>query len=284
MGEVYLAVDTGLNRLDAIKLPLEEHSGNAKVARRFERESKAMAKLRHENVCRIHHLAKYLERPFMAMEYIDGGPLSRYVGRLNLGTIAVLFAKIASAIDYAHGQGVVHRDLKPDNIMLDRWHQPIITDFGLARVVDCAPITEPWQILGTPHYMSPEQVKGDSAAIGPATDIFALGATLFELLTGKRPYEGESWISVCCKIVEGPAPKPSSIRTSISAEMDRICLKAMAKRPQERYPTAAAMAGELNQIIESSGVRLESASKAIPDSLSPSAVAATLVPIGIASP
>jgi len=283
MGEVYLGRHAGLNRFDAIKLPLEGLCGNAKVMLRFEREAMAMAKLRHNNICRIHHVGRHGPRPFMAMEYVDGKPLSRFVGRLTLKTIGDLLTKIASAIDYAHGRGVIHRDLKPDNIMLAERQEPVLMDFGLARVIDCDPITEPRQILGTPHYMSPEQVRGESESIGPTTDTYALGATLYELLTGQRPYDGGSWISVCCKIVDAPPPKPSSVREYVSPELDQICLKAMAKCPRDRYQTASALAEDFCRCANATGHDFDAWVNTIsnPDRL---AVATTLVHPAIGSP
>ena len=193
MGAVYLAEDTELKRLVAIKTPHFEDGPTGEQLERFYREARAAATLRHANICPVYDVGQIDGRHYISMAYIEGTPLSAFVRAdrpQTDGQVLILIRKLALALADAHQHGVVHRDLKPANIMVDNKSEPVITDFGLARQVrpdDEIRLTQSGVLLGTPAYMSPEQVEGEPEQIGPATDQYSLGVILYELLTGTLP-------------------------------------------------------------------------------------------------
>ena len=195
MGVVYLAHDPQLDRLVAVKVPLfRENSGDPSV--RFLREARAAAALSHPNLCPVHDVGEHNGVPYLTMAFIDGQPLSRLIepGRpLPPEQAAEIARSIALGLQEAHDHGVIHRDLKPANVMINRKGQPVVMDFGLARRPLAAGeerLTHSGTVMGTPAYMSPEQVDGDRQAVGPCSDIYALGVILYEMLTGRLPFDG----------------------------------------------------------------------------------------------
>src|SRR5437660_2291831 len=195
MGVIYLARQRYPNRTVAVKRVLDYHADSRETLRRFRREADAAASLDHPNVLPIYEVSKSKDGlPFFSMKFATGGSLQHAASSLrNEPRKSVeLMAKVARAVEYAHGQGILHRDLKPANILLDERGEPLVSDFGLAKLVDTElELTQPGVLLGTPLYMSPEQVTGLSARIGPGTDVWALGVIFYELLTGRRPFVGE---------------------------------------------------------------------------------------------
>jgi tetratricopeptide (TPR) repeat protein len=247
MGTVYLAHDTRLNRLVALKVP--NLGGDPDAARRFVREARAAAALQNPNICPVYDSGAIDGRPFLTMAYLDGGSLADRLP-LPVGEAVKLVRTLADALDEAHRAGVMHRDLKPANVLFNGKGQPVITDFGLARQLAAAgpeSLSGPG-IVGTPAYMAPEQVNGDAGAIGPATDVYALGVVLYEALTGRRPFEGPLGTLLARITTDEPEP-PSRLRPDVDARLSAVCLRALAKKPTDRFPAMAAFAAALNECV-----------------------------------
>jgi WD40 repeat protein len=250
MGVVYKARQTALNRLVAIKM-IPGPGAEAHHLVRFLVEAEAVASIRHPHVVQVYDFGEYDGRPFMALEYLPGGTLSGRLdrGRLAPADAAALVAKLAGAVQAAHDAGIVHRDLKPGNVLFDDTGEPKITDFGIAKRGQ-SDLTRTQAVLGTPAYMAPEQAKGETKFVGPAADIYALGVILYECLTGTRPFDGdESWSVLHSVIDTDPDPLRKRVPT-LPRDLDLICLKCLAKRPAERYPSAAALADDLRQFLD----------------------------------
>jgi formylglycine-generating enzyme required for sulfatase activity/tRNA A-37 threonylcarbamoyl transferase component Bud32 len=257
MGTVYLAEDTELRRRVALKRPRIAGTDEASLLERFYREAHAAATLDHPNICSVYDIGQHEGIPYITMAYVEGKPLSRVIREsrgLNPRAIAVLVRKIAVALAEAHAKGVIHRDLKPGNIMLNHRSDPIVMDFGLARQVEDVKerLTVDGTLIGTPGYMSPEQVEGDLQAVGSASDIYSLGVVLFEMLTGKLPFQG-SVAAVIGKILRDHPPMPSSLRAGVPTQLEEICLKMMAKSPADRHATMTDVAEVLGAFIKASG-------------------------------
>jgi predicted Ser/Thr protein kinase len=245
MGAVYLAYDTQLDRHVALKVPtFAQDEGEQRE--RFFREARAAAVLRHPNLCPVYDIGEHEGVYYLTMAYIEGKPLSDYVGAdrpLPPRQAAGIVRQMALALQEAHEHGIIHRDLKPSNVLISPKQEPIITDFGLARRAASQDerLTHSGAVMGTPAYMPPEQVNGDVAAMGPGCDIYALGVILYELLTGRRPFEGPLG-SLMAQIIMDPPPPPTRFRPQLDAALEAICLKALAKKPQDRYPSMRAFA------------------------------------------
>ncbi len=263
MGAVYLAQDSQLGRQVALKVPFFEASKSPQRAERFVREARSAAVLQHPNICTVFDAGQIDGRPFITMAYIAGTPLEDEIdpeSPMPQLRAAEIVRKIALALEHAHRKGIVHRDLKPANVMMAAGGEPVVMDFGLAkRVADADPneakLTQFGAILGTLSYMAPEQCKGDVAAIGPATDVYALGAMLFEMLTGKTPYIGAMSV-VIGQILTAPTPPVREFRPDVDPRLDAICRKAMAKSPAERFPSMAALAHVLGFYLKASSPHL----------------------------
>ncbi len=250
MGVVYEARQKGLDRSVAVKMILAGHLASPELVRRFHAEAKAAARLRHANIVHIHEVGQLHGQDFFAMEYIDGESLAQRIARgpVDATTAVRLTATVARAVEHLHQQGIIHRDLKPSNILLDAGGQPYVSDFGLAKIfVTGSDMTATGVIAGTPSYMAPEQASGRRAEIGPATDVYSLGAILYELLTGVPPFRAESPLDTLMEVLSSDPPMPRSLDRHIPRGLELICLKCLAKEPRERYASAAELADDLDR-------------------------------------
>ncbi|HXY36650.1 MAG TPA: protein kinase, partial [Planctomycetaceae bacterium] len=254
MGAVYLAEDSQLRRLVAIKTPHFAHEPTGELLERFYREARAAATLRHPNICPVYDVGQIDQTHYFSMAYIEGRPLSAFTDPSNPQSerqILILVRKLAQALEEAHEHKIVHRDLKPANIIVDKRGEPLIMDFGLARQAspeDESRLTHTGTLVGTPAYMSPEQVDGESDKIGPLADEYSLGVIFYELLTGQLPFRG-STAAVLGQIITRPPAPPSQIRAGLDSRTEAVCLKMLAKNPSDRFPTLAAVADELATIL-----------------------------------
>jgi Protein kinase domain len=249
MGVVYKARQIRLNRLVALKMILAGgHAGQADLAR-FHTEAEAIAHLQHPNIIQVHEIGEHDGKPFFSLEFCTGGSLDRKLDGTPLKPqdAAQLVQTLARAMHAAHEKNVIHRDLKPANVLLAEDGTPKITDFGLAKKLDDVGQTATGAIMGTPSYMAPEQASGLSKAIGPAADIYALGAILYELLAGRPPFKAASALDTILQVV-GEEPVPlQQLQSRTPKDLDTICLKCLAKEPTRRYATALDLADDLQR-------------------------------------
>ncbi len=250
-GVVLKARHKALDRLVAIKMLLPQKLASQADRERFLREARSAARLRHANICPIYEVAEHEGCPYIAMGYIQGPTLRKWAktGQPSAMAAAEMVAKLARAVDYAHEHGVIHRDIKPDNVMVEADRgQPVLTDFGLAKELtdQDGRVTRAGTVIGTPAYMAPEQAAGRLEQIGPATDVYALGAILYEFLCGSPPFLGSAGEIVKKVQTEEPVP-PRKIAPRIHRDLETICLKALAKRPEGRYASAVALAEDLER-------------------------------------
>jgi serine/threonine protein kinase len=255
VGTVYLARDATLGRMVAIKVSPAARRSRPEGHARFITEATALGQLRHPNIVAIYDVVDTEEFFGVVLEYVDGADLGRrLLDRVwPFDEAARLMVTLARTVDYAHSRGVLHRDLKPSNILFDQNGTPKITDFGLAKLtgeqlVDAAETME-GTIMGTPAYMSPEQAGGEIDRIGPATDVFALGTILYELLAGRRRLKGGTAMEMLMQVREYQPEPPSRWRPGVPLNLDAICLKCLAREPERRYTTAAALAEDLERFL-----------------------------------
>jgi len=252
MGVVYKARQIALDRLVALKMMLAGALASPEEAARFRIEAQAAARLDHPNIVRIYHCDEHEGLPYFSMELILGGSLVNRSAGLpwHAPAAAHLVRTLALAIHHAHQHNVVHRDLKPSNVLLRADGTPKITDFGLAKQLDSSlDLTASGRILGSARYMAPEQAEGNIRAIGPATDIHALGAILYELLTGRRPFDGDTLLEALNQVRWSEPVPPRVIRPEVPAAVEAICLRCLRKDPARRYGTAEELAGALQHYL-----------------------------------
>jgi serine/threonine-protein kinase len=252
MGEVYEARQLRLGRTVALKLLLPGQLSAPSGRQRFRQEAEAAARLRHPGIVQIYDVELEGE-PYFTMEYVAGPSLSERLaqGPLPIREAAEIVRQTALAIAHAHQQGVLHRDLKPSNVLLDEQGRPRVTDFGLAKRLDVdAGLTLSGQVMGTPSYMSPEQAAGKVSQIGPRSDVYGLGAILYELLTGRRPFLGATVSETLQQVQHQEPVPPEKLNFRIPFELSVICLKCLHKDPERRYASAQALAEDLRAFLE----------------------------------
>jgi WD40 repeat protein/serine/threonine protein kinase len=277
MGVVYKARQAGLNRIVALKMVLAGSHAGAKSLGRFRSEAEAVAKLQHPNIVQIYEVGEQDGRPFFSLEFVDGGSLAKRLAGTPQSpqAAAELVETLARATHYAHQRGIIHRDLKPANILLQESgvrsqesasrHSrrsdltpdsclltpvPKITDFGLAKQLESASaLSHSGNVVGTPSYMAPEQAGGRGAEVGPPADVYSLGAILYELLTGRAPFRGETALDTMLQVLsEDPVP-PARLQPKLPRDLETICLRCLEKDPRRRYPTASDLADELRRFL-----------------------------------
>ena len=258
MGTVYRARDPQLDRIVALKV-MNPGVASAESAARFQREIQVLSRLRHPNIIRLFAAGRHKNRLYFSMDYIEGKPLSRLIKEAETFRdrmeLVPHVATIAHALHYAHGHGVIHRDVKPSNVIVTEDGEPFITDFGLAKELDAAQtITLPGAAIGTAAYISPEQAEGDQERIGPRTDVYALGAMLYEVLTGKPPFEGPTPAAILQKAARENPVRPRKFNRRIGLDLEIVCLKCLEKEPRYRYQNAAALADDLDRYAKGEAV------------------------------
>ncbi len=265
MGVVYKARHLALGRVVALKMILAAEHADPETLARFRSEAGALARLQHPNIVQIFEVGEHEGRPYFALEYLEGGSL---VSRLD-GTprpareAAGLAETLARAVHAAHLQKVIHRDLKPANVLLTADGTPKISDFGLAKKMDADEgLSQTGQVMGTPTYMPPEQAAGRTHEVGPAADVYALGAMLYELLTGRPPFKGPTTLDTLQQVIaDEPAPL-RRLQSRIPADLETVCLKCLRKQPARRYPTALELAEDLRRFLAGEPVRARPVTKA----------------------
>lgn len=247
MAVVYKALDHRLNRMVAVKILKDEFSGNQEFCRRFHAESQAVAMLSHPNIVSVYDVSRSGEANYIVMELIEGISLKQYLekkGPLNWRETLHFSMQIAKALDHAHSRGIVHRDIKPHNIMILKDGSIKVADFGIARV-GSAQNTLTREALGSVHYISPEQAKG--ARVDNRSDIYSLGVVMYEMLTGRTPYDGETPVSVAIQHINGGARRPSEVMPGIPLGLEYITMRAMNSNIEKRYATAAEMLSDMEE-------------------------------------
>ncbi|HEC33285.1 MAG TPA: tetratricopeptide repeat protein [Chloroflexi bacterium] len=250
MATVYKAYQPAMERYVAVKVIAPHFAQDETFLRRFRREARAVAQLEHAHILPVHDYGEAEGRPYLVMRYLEAGTLKDRMAQrpLPLTEVNRIIGQVGSGLDYAHRMGVIHRDVKPSNVLLDAEGDAFLTDFGLAKMLEASvQLTETGVGIGTPAYMSPEQGRGER--VDSRTDVYSLGVILYEMVTGRPPYEAETPLAVVFKHIQEPLPLPRSVRPDLSEEMERVILKALAKDPDDRFQTAGEMVRALDGAV-----------------------------------
>lgn len=262
MGVIYKAKHSTLNRVAALKMILSGQFSSKEEMQRFRVEAEAAARLDHSGIIPVYEIGESDGRAFFAMKYVEGGSLTEKIQemRTNLPNAMKFLVKVSQAVHHAHQRGILHRDLKPANILVEDNDQPRITDLGLAKITNNnSEITNTGAVLGTPSYMSPEQAMGLSS-VTTAVDIYALGAIMYELLTGVPPHRGETALDTILQIREGVIESPSKKNPSLDYELELICLKCLERNPEQRYDSVLSFVSDLEAWINHKPISIRSPS------------------------
>jgi serine/threonine protein kinase len=290
MGVVYKARQTSLNRVVALKMVLGGLSADPGQRQRLHGEAEAVARLQHPNIVQIFEVGEHNGLPFFSLEFCPGGSLAdKLAGNLLAAAEAAdLTRTLAGAIHVAHQAHVIHRDLKPANVLLAADGTAKVTDFGLAKRLDQVGPTEAGAIMGSPPYMAPEQARGRIDAIGPATDVYALGAILYECLTGRPPFKAATPLDTVLEVLSAEPVPPRQLQPKTPRDLETICLKCLRKEPGKRYASAAELADDLRRFLAHEPIRarpvpaLERAVKWVKRRPTAAALAVALVLTGLA--
>ena len=257
-GVVFRARQKSLNRIVALKvISLGQWASTAHL-KRFRLEAEAAARLEHPGIVPIHEVGEREGSCYFSMKFVEGGQLDQVARRQPIPPrrAVELIAKVSRTVHYAHEHGILHRDIKPGNILLDAKGEPHLTDFGLARLVESeSSVTHTLDVLGTPSYMAPEQAAGNNAAVGSVTDVYGLGAVLYQLLTGHPPFAGGTTYETIKLVLETEPRQPRQLNPKIDRDLSTICLKSLEKDPKRRYPSALALAEDLERWLKHEPIR-----------------------------
>ncbi|OYP34183.1 serine/threonine-protein kinase [Rhodopirellula sp. MGV] len=252
MGVVFLAKQQPLNRFVALKMILESNVANDAERKRFENEARAAGALDHPGIVPVYEVGSHDGCPYFSMGYVDGKSLAATLqdGPLHPTHAARIAQAVATAIAHAHDQGIIHRDIKPANILIDREGNPRLTDFGVCKLLSAqSQLTTSGELIGTPHYMPPEQAGGADATIGPASDVYSIGAVLYAMMTDRPPFLAPSPIDVVAQVMTKDPVPPSQFFSGIPHDLETITLKCLAKAPADRYATAHDLADDLHRFL-----------------------------------
>ncbi len=266
MGVIYRARQRTLNRIVAIKMIRAGEFAGKQEVQRFYNEAEAAANLDHPNIVSMYEVGQQAGQHYLSMAYVEGQSLAdvQRDGVLAPSIAAEYVKTAAEAIHYAHEQGVLHRDIKPGNVLLDSSGQIRITDFGLAkRLGSDSDLTRDSQVLGTPEYMPPEQARGENDQLGPSADIYALGALLYALLTGRPPFRAENWMTTLQQVTEKEPVTPRRLNPDLDRDLETICLKCLEKDPDQRYESASHLADELGRFLSGQPILVRPVSRAV---------------------
>lgn len=258
MGVVYRARQVSLNRIVAVKMILSGMLAGESERQRFRTEAETAARLQHSNIVAIHEVGERDGHPFFSMDFVEGQSLAQIARQepLPARRAARYLKTIAETVQYAHSRGVLHRDLKPSNILIDQADQPRVTDFGLAKQLDSADtptpraeLTQTGHVLGSPNFMPPEQATGHSRNVGPASDVYSLGAILYHCVTARPPFMAETLTQTLRMVAEQEPISPRLLNASVPRDLETICLKCLEKDPKRRYSTARELADEMGRFL-----------------------------------
>src|SRR5712691_6790782 len=257
-GVVFRARQKSLNRIVALKvISLGQWASKAHL-KRFRLEAEAAARLEHPGIVPIHEVGERDGSCYFSMKFIEGGQLDEVARRapMSIRQATELIAKVARTVHYAHEHGILHRDIKPGNILLDKKGEPHLTDFGLARLVEAdSTVTRTLEVLGTPSYMAPEQAAGNNAAVSSNTDVYGLGAVLYQLLTGQPPFAGGTTYETIRLLLDTEPRPPRLLNPKVDRDLSTICLKCLEKDPKRRYSSALALAEDLERWLKREPIR-----------------------------